>query len=299
MRMENILVATDFSLSAETAYSLVVQLAKRTNADVALLHVDESHGFHSSEELTDYLDRIAVYRRQLVDKALDFFRRNEIEPVLHQVSGVASEQIVALAGDLDADLVVMAKHGARTSSEHLLLGSTTTRVLRSCPVPMLIVPQQLSPHLAQPPQRLLVSTDFSDDSRRGLDHAVTLAEQLSLEIGLIHVLRLPYLIPAIPGELVPAHVPGSLTNRWQTDANSQLTSEARRVSTVTVTPQLVLGTSVAVELAQQAQPADLLVIPSHGKGALRAMALGSNTASLVKLARNPLIVLPHAYLKRN
>jgi len=53
--------------------------------------------------------------------------------------GVPHVEIVRLAGEIGADLVVMGTHG-RTGLQHVLLGSVAERVVRSSPVPVLVVP---------------------------------------------------------------------------------------------------------------------------------------------------------------
>lgn len=54
-------------------------------------------------------------------------------------SGSAAEQIVALADEMSADLIVMATEGRRGFLD-AFLGSTTERVLRESPCPVLAVP---------------------------------------------------------------------------------------------------------------------------------------------------------------
>lgn len=53
--------------------------------------------------------------------------------------GSATEDILATARERKADLIVMGTHG-HTGYRKLLFGSTTERVLRSTPVPVLVVP---------------------------------------------------------------------------------------------------------------------------------------------------------------
>ncbi len=54
---------------------------------------------------------------------------------LHVVSGTPDDDVVRMAHELDADLVVMATHG-RKGLSHFILGSVAERVMReaACPV---------------------------------------------------------------------------------------------------------------------------------------------------------------------
>ena len=58
-----------------------------------------------------------------------------------QRSGEVVDQIVAVAKEIDADLIVMARD-ARNGIQYVLKGSTSERVLRKTPAPLLIVPER-------------------------------------------------------------------------------------------------------------------------------------------------------------
>jgi nucleotide-binding universal stress UspA family protein len=53
--------------------------------------------------------------------------------------GVPHVEIVRLATERDVDMIVMATHG-RGFISHAMMGSTTERVLRRAPCPVLVVP---------------------------------------------------------------------------------------------------------------------------------------------------------------
>jgi len=52
--------------------------------------------------------------------------------------GLAAHEIVELAKELDADLIVIATRGYE-AWKHLVIGSTTARVARAAPCPVLVV----------------------------------------------------------------------------------------------------------------------------------------------------------------
>src|SRR5687768_7233535 len=54
-------------------------------------------------------------------------------------NGAAAEEIVGLAEELPADLLVLGTHG-RSGFERLFLGSVTEKVLRSTTVPVMTIP---------------------------------------------------------------------------------------------------------------------------------------------------------------
>jgi nucleotide-binding universal stress UspA family protein len=60
---------------------------------------------------------------------------DDVKTEIHIVSGQAANEIINFAKSNSMDLIVIATHGL-TGLEHLLLGSTTEKVVRmsSCPV---------------------------------------------------------------------------------------------------------------------------------------------------------------------
>ena len=70
-----------------------------------------------------------------------FLKHVEAEPLV--AFGIPHKEIVDLAGKRSVDLIVMATHG-RGFITHALFGSTTERVLRRAPCPVLTVRDQSS-----------------------------------------------------------------------------------------------------------------------------------------------------------
>ena len=295
MRLERLLVTTDLSHAARASFPHAVGLAKRFDASVVLLHVDETpaFGLGSTGEVTAYLDRISQVRQRRIAEDLQFIRDCGVSADVQMREGTASEQILAAADELSADMIVASKQGAGRL-ERILLGSTTTRLLRRGRLPTLIVP--VSPMLAASVtyRRLVVPTDFSDASQAALAAAVSLAKTVEARVQLTHVLRLPVPVPTIPGEVAIAAPPEFHRGR-EIDASRMLQQTADEWPQGTVDPRLLLGTSVSQALAEEADDdQSLLVIASQGKGAIRSAILGSTSEEVIRLTRCPVLVLPSA-----
>jgi nucleotide-binding universal stress UspA family protein len=138
--IDTVLVPTDFSQDAETAYSAALELLGRGNGTkVILLHV-----YHLPYEYTaygtiptslDYFkdvegaaeDRLTALTEELKGKGF------QVETIARE--GFPPEVILAEAEAAGADLIAMGTHG-RTGLAHLVLGSTAERVVQraDCPV---------------------------------------------------------------------------------------------------------------------------------------------------------------------
>lgn len=77
-----------------------------------------------------------------IKASLEELARTEFpEPIRVTVNvrkGTAFDQIAAAARDVSADVIIIATHG-RTGLRHMLLGSTTERVVRHAPCPVLVL----------------------------------------------------------------------------------------------------------------------------------------------------------------
>ena len=148
-----ILVTTDFSECSLKAFPLALELARAADATILLAHVDEFRfpplieyaGVQMQEMVTANTDRALLELERLRESCLDGY------PAVkrHCVRGVAADEIVQLAREQQADLIVMATHG-RGFVAHALLGSTAERVVRHAPCPVLTVREHEDKKKAQP-----------------------------------------------------------------------------------------------------------------------------------------------------
>jgi len=114
--------------------------------------------------------------------------------------GDSSDAILQAAEREHSDLIVMGTHGLG-GFRKLLLGSTTERVLRRTPVPLLAVPlveQQAVVHDASRPRfnvkTIVAATDFSDSAGKAVHCAVALAQERAVPLVLTHVV-IPVSVP--------------------------------------------------------------------------------------------------------
>lgn len=100
-------------------------------------------------------------------------------------------EILRVASELPADLIVMGTHGL-TGFDRLVLGSVTQKVLRKAACPVLTVPR-LAEGRPEPTQvifrTIVCGVDRSVASRRAVDHALSLAQQAGGRVLLVHALE--------------------------------------------------------------------------------------------------------------
>ncbi|MDZ7773575.1 MAG: universal stress protein [Balneolaceae bacterium] len=96
--------------------------------------------------------------------------------------GNPAQAIVEEADGYDA--VVMSTHG-RTGFSRFFLGSVSEKVLRTCHKPVLIVNRDRQ---LERVERVMVTTDFSDNARAAFGHASDIARRADAELELVHIL---------------------------------------------------------------------------------------------------------------
>ncbi|MFN4178925.1 MAG: universal stress protein [Armatimonadota bacterium] len=126
-RLGKILCPVNFTPTARLALMHAVAIAARFNSQLTALYIDER------EELDEKQARERIC--QWIPEEVAAYC--SVEPMVK--SGNAAEQIVALARDGNYDLLVFGAE-RRSFLRAILFGTTTETLLRSSPIPMLVVP---------------------------------------------------------------------------------------------------------------------------------------------------------------
>jgi nucleotide-binding universal stress UspA family protein len=145
--LKHLLCAIDFSESSVAGLKLACSLAHEARCALTLLHVIEwpweeppppslqelpAEQAGALAEYRRYLEKSAMVRLAALTHDADFDRCAPLSRVVH---GKAHVEILRVAGEISADLIVMGVHG-RNAVDLILFGSTTNQIVRraSCPV---------------------------------------------------------------------------------------------------------------------------------------------------------------------
>lgn len=153
-----ILHPTDFSDASEHALRMAVGLARDYHARLVLLHAIEPpvyYGELGMAVLPTEVDRDNATRRvaALVAGATPF----PVETVVTE--GVAGPEVLRVAAEMHADLIVIGSHG-RTGFGRALMGSVAEEVSRRSPCPVVIVrsPHEIAAEVEEPSEAAARST---------------------------------------------------------------------------------------------------------------------------------------------
>ena len=134
---KKILVPLDFSASSELSVRVAEDLARANAGALILLHVHEPIMGGDGELLAPFpLDEAPEFDLRLEAVKADLVREGRVPVEARCRVGSAASEIMSLAREEGADLIVMGTHG-RTGFKHLILGSVAERVVRKAPCPVL------------------------------------------------------------------------------------------------------------------------------------------------------------------
>jgi nucleotide-binding universal stress UspA family protein len=144
-------------------------------------------------------------------------------------------------------------------------------------------------------KHILCPIDFSDTSLRALTYATAFATWYEAQLEVLHV------VPAFEDGLVGPEVASRLSEPGGPLSRDAIVAEMRRVLEATgaagldsrVLAQEGRAHEVIVNRAQL-QPADLLVMGTHGRSGFNRLLLGSVTEKVLRTASCPVLTVPPA-----
>lgn len=293
-----ILYPTDLDESSPHLFAFACALARDHGARLIVLHV----------ELPPLGTAVVVERRDPqayyagVWQALREIRAPNIL-VEHQLAvGYAATEILRVARESKAGLIVMGTHGRRGLGR-LLMGSTAEAVLRqaACPVLTVKLPAAdvpLSPKSPKadrqarsaatlPVRTILHPTDFSTPAKNAFDRACALARDYGARLVVVHVKPIAPIVGSEFGTVFPPEPAGVSEG-----LRNQLASVRPEDAAIPVEHHLLEGDAGGqiLRLAGECR-CDLIVMGTHGRTGLGRLLLGSVAEAVVRKAPCPVLTI--------
>lgn len=168
MKINNILIASDFSKHADYSLSRAVTLAEQHTATLHFLHIliqprIGNFSQFSIEELEqDYLAQKKKIEKKLL-KCINKYSHN-IETHVSVLAGRAADEIVRYAKENKCNMIVAGAHGEYYINDYIL-GTTSSSIVSQSNVPILLVKKE--PSFAY--NRIIIATDFSEVSKNTIE----------------------------------------------------------------------------------------------------------------------------------
>jgi nucleotide-binding universal stress UspA family protein len=303
MMLKQVLVATDFSPPSAAAMIYGRALARRFGATLHVLHVAENFFLRPTSAQPHTL--MAAKTRTLNETVTDDDRATLHAVATVDVSDSPAEAIAEYARLQNIDLILMGTHG-RSGISQFLVGSVAERVVRTAPCPVLTVrhPEHefVIPDPSETPRpvmitlkQILVATDFSEPSDAALAYGRELARTFDADLTVLHVAE------NLAARSFGADGIAFTSAELQADVEDMARS---RVAALLVgdanlgirsTGVVVTGNSPAATVTAYAeqQNIDLIVMGTHGRGAVAHLLMGSVAERVVRTAPCPVLTVRH------
>lgn len=309
-----VILADDGSALARSAIPRTAELAAACESEVLVVRVSHDAGVRPQDLEADEWRRY-VSPEGLVDSMIAPL---EAEPHLSEVvaalqaRGVQRLGSVVLHGDpaealgeaadrLEADLLVVSSRG-ETGIRRAVLGSVAEHLIRNARETAILLSPASEVGADARTRRMMVTLDGSDVSEIALPHAEYLASALGVELVLFQVTdseadllaaSMPVGVPPSPS--ISAEAAQLVAAEQRTSAEAQLQehqSILRSRGLENVVVELASGEPAdAILDASERLGLDMVVMATHGRGALGRLVLGSVADSVTRQIEGAAVLL--------
>ena len=282
-----IIVGVDGSDASIAALKWAAYESQRRHADILAVSCYSFPSYGSPDgAVYPARDDIEVLRKgaaTLISRATELVA--EIDPKI-EMDGLAemssAASVISESAHEDDEIVVGATgHGAYMLG---LLGSVSMSIVHRSHVPVIVVPEKPQVATGRTMRKIVVGIDGSKESLHALEWAYCEASLTGAELIAVHAWIYPYSGQHEPRTLMKLDAMQELKTSLDS-LGPRLTSDS-----VHVHPRLAEKTPTAA-LLDEAHDADLIVVGSHGRGALRASLLGSVSRTIAQQATCPVAII--------
>jgi nucleotide-binding universal stress UspA family protein len=292
-----ILLATDGSDNANTAIDFLLQFPFPEQCTITLLTVIDRHIFvdteavelatEENEALRDTSSRVKEEAHQYLATQAARIARDGWSVATMVRTGYVSGEIITVAEELQADLIIVGSHGL-SSTRKFLLGGVATKVLEYAPCSVLLVKDFAGESTAASEEtagawRILLAYDDSGPARKAVSLCAALPFSEQVEIVVVTVLTL---VTAFRQDIRQYMNPVSQQKKFAAEAALEGAVTVLHDSVPRVSSRFREGTNSANEILKVAAESGshLIMLGHKGKKAMQRFLLGSMTSRVARHA---------------
>lgn len=255
--MKKIIVPVDFSEHSEYALYTAALIAKKTGAELVVVHMLElSEALLNKSDAQQQIE--GIYFMRLAEQKFETFLEKDYLKEFTIVPVIKHFKVFSELSELasDADLIVMGSHGT-SGVEEFFMGSNTEKVVRTSDVPVLVIKNKI--------EKLSIGTvvfasDLHEDTLAAYNKAQAMFNALGAKVQLLYV-NLPN------DDFMSTHEIKELTDDFLAKADKAPDLPVAYYSDYTV-EEGVLNYSSLIN-------ADVIAVPTHGRSGLSHFFNGS------------------------
>jgi len=276
--------ATDFSKESRFCLPYVKFFTKTLNTKNHALYVLPKFSdwiletaFLTDDELFKTIERT---RNKSISTIKGFAKKAEIplEPVV--LDGFASVEVINYSNKNNIDIVFAGRRGV-SEIEQILIGSTTSRLIRNTEVPVFVVPKNKR---AVDIKTILCPIDFNEFSLKELKYAISLSQQLKAKLYVVHISEFfNYQVPVFKRDKLIEKINHRIMSIAE-DHNYQIEK--------IIYDEGEPGQKI-IEISKKIK-ADVITMATHQRKGIEKFFLGSITEKVLMYSNIPVMVLPPA-----
>lgn len=286
--LKTIVIGTSLSDTSDDVVNMGSAIARATGATPWLLCVQPTPAYPVEMLGTPNDEWFEAYAQTLREKLARQAQRTSLASLpgfdptrLHSAMGATSDEIVALARKVRADLIVIgaSENGAL---HRALLGSTADGVIRKAPCPVLVVRSAT----CVPPVRVEIPVDLSPVSEEALRRGMNFLHEVGANLADKEVLFV----------LNPLEVAGSLQfteDQIERFALDELRRFLQKNGINRGLARVRTGYPAKEILAAlEERETDLVILGTHGRQGIERMMMGSVALAVMHRAACNLLIIP-------
>jgi nucleotide-binding universal stress UspA family protein len=189
--VKKIIHPTDYSKNATAAFEFAIDLSKKLNAELILLHVSEF-----PEAVDSFVSKMTYEEMEAEKKNADLERLQNFASdyltdiystsnILFEViiNSSPSKGILEAVNDYNADFVVMGTKGESKLRE-VIMGSTTKKLIEDSPCPVISIPEHSG---FTEIKNIIYSSDFDENDIAVLKKLSDFAMNFNADITVVHI----------------------------------------------------------------------------------------------------------------
>ena len=285
-KIKKILWATDFSKESTFCLPYIKFFSEILNTRNLSLYVlpKFSDWVYETSLFTneDLLKEVMKAKKKALTKINTYGQTRQIKLKPEIIEGIASEEILRFAKENDAQLIFAGRRGI-SELEQLLIGSTTSRLIRNSEIPVFVVPKAKRQAAVK---KILVPVDFNNPALLELVYGISLARQLKAKIVVIHVAQFfNYRVPVLERDKLVAGIRKKIES----------IAKANKYTIENIFFEIGEPAQKIIEISRR-EKADVIAMATHQRSGIEKLFLGSVVEKVLLVSEVPLLVLPYSYI---
>lgn len=176
--MQNLIVPTDYSFTAKKALDFAVQIARKAQVEIIVVHACEmiDSVFTDHQEQNQAITDKANVQLSLLKKNIEATERLVVNTRLYK--GTVRDNIMQAAEEYHAAFIIMGSLG-KTGLHEKLFGSKTAQIIGETTVPVIIIPPL---YVWKVPEKILLAVNNFEENPDIISPVIKLAALFTASI---------------------------------------------------------------------------------------------------------------------